>query len=590
MRSNDRYVSGLRQLSLHREIVEGDRVQIRVHRSALVVGIATIVLAGTAWGWMSAFAQEAATPTLRVSSRETVVDVTAIDAQGRPVHGLTQDEITVMEDGKPQPVRHFEEVRSHWVEPMRNLPPNVYSSQQPQSPSSAVNILLLDLENEAPVDSTDHQQVSQSIAMQHYVKEAAKQAIQNMPDGTRIAVLAMTYNLRILQSFTADRELLKTAIDAVPYDLNGNGIIQMDMRGTGSHRTMPNDTDGNSDKQCLQANNRNQSVLEALDRIAQDTLPIHGRKNLIWFTVGIPQITDPNSRPSCLPNYSLGLSHAYDLLAASQVSVYPVDAIGVDKLGARQLSEQMVAEATGGVAYSETNDRTSAVLKAIDNGANYYSIAYVPPAGKNNGAYRKIDVKVDRPDVKLTFRKGYYADDLTKLKMAPGLTFSLTAPPAPKGDMKAPMSRGLATSSDILFDVEVLPSTVVPKPGDPPVMGTLDPKLQGRRLTRYGFDYQVPVQQVAFKDGKKKTHDSEIDFDIAVYDSNDKLLTGLNQTLKSSLTESTYQKMIADKVPLKFFQQIDLPTGILFLRVGVLDRVSDKTGTLELPLKISRKQ
>jgi len=127
----------------------------------------------------------------------------------------------------------------------------------------------------------------------------------------------MTNNLRILQSFTADQALLTAAIQATPYDLDGNG-----------------------DRDCVQSNNRNRMVLEALDRIAVSSAGIKGRKNLIWFTVGIPNITDPNEEPPCLPDYSTELKYAYDQLTAAQVSLYPVDALGVDVLGERQLSSR----------------------------------------------------------------------------------------------------------------------------------------------------------------------------------------------------------------------------------------------------------
>ena len=502
--------------------------------------------------------------TLQVYSRLTVLDVTAIDANGQPVHGLTQADFTLLEDGKPQPVRNFEEVSSHPVELPRQLPPNVYTNLQPPPPSSAVNILLLDLENEAPIDNTNAMQLSRSIAMQKRVKDAAQQALQNMPAGTQVAVLAMTNNLRIVQSFTSDRDLLTAAIQAVPYD-----------------------TDGNGDPGCVQSNSRNESVLESFSRIAIATSAIHGRKNLIWFTVGIPAITIPNDRPGCLPDYTTSLSHAYDLLTSAQISVYPVDARGVTFLGDAHLSEQMVAEATGGVAYSETNNIAIAVDKALNDGANYYSVSYIPPSIKYDGAYHKIDVKVDRPGISLTFRKGYYADDVTKMKMPPGLSLSTTPPPAAGGNMKAPMSRGLPTSSDILFDVEVKPSDTPRKPGAP-LLGTLNPALQGRRLTRYGLQYAVPSQQIVFKNGKNSSHDGNLDFDIAVYDSNDKLLTGLSQIVKVTLSDDKYKQMLANQEPIHLFQQIDLPPGQLFLRVGVLDHNSDKAGTLELPLKIAR--
>ena len=548
-------------------------------RTTLAVTGAIAMAVAWVWARSASAAQQDSpgTTTLQVYSRMTVVDVTATDADGEPVYGLKQSDFTIFEDGKPQPIRNFEEVGTRPVVPMREMPPNDYTNLQPAAPSSAVNILLLDFATQAPVDRTNLHQLSASTRVQQLVKQAAVQAVQNMPEGTRVALLSMTNNLRILQSFTADQALLTAAIQATPYDLDGNG-----------------------DRDCVQSNNRNRMVLEALDRIAVSSAGIKGRKNLIWFTVGIPNITDPNEEPPCLPDYSTELKYAYDQLTAAQVSLYPVDALGVDVLGERQLSEQMVAEATGGVAYSETNDLATSVLKALDNGANYYSIAYVPPDQKTNGAYHKISVKVDRPGVTVVFRKGYYSDNLAKDKLPPGLTLTMTPPPAYGGNMKAPMSRGFPTSQDILFNVGVAPSKVAPKPGDPQVgvpgeqpslagvkvLGTLNPSLQGRRLGRYAFDYVVPAQQIVFANGPNQTHKAALDFDIAVYDTNDKLLTGLSQIVRTTLNGSTYQQDLNDKAPIRLSQQIDLPPGQLFVRVGVLDRTSNKVGTLELPLKV----
>jgi VWFA-related protein len=503
-----------------------------------------------------------------VYSRLSVVDVTATDATGRPVQGLQRSDFTVYEDGKPQPIHDFEEVTEVGVPAPPQLPAGTYTNLQPEPNSSAINILLLDFANEAPVDSTVASQLRNSIQMQHYVKDDAVRALDTMPPGTRVMVLSMTNHLRVLEPLTSDVEMLKAVIDAAPYDLDGNG-----------------------DQGCVQSDMRNRMVLESLDQIAADVLPIHGRKNLIWFTVGIPAITDPNERPKCLPDYTTALDHAYGLLNQSQVSIYPIDVRGLSSLGRQSgalLSMDAVAEATGGVAYYNNNNIRTAVLNALNNGANYYSMSYIPPNAKYDGRYHTIDVKVDRPDVHLVFRKGYYADDLSKVTAKQGLTIATAPPPVIKGNMKASMSRGLPTSQALLFDVGVQPSTQAPKPGDPPIMGTLDAKLKGKRLTRYGFTYVVPGEQISFANGPKGTHVGKVEYDIAVYDADDKLLTGLSQTVTMPLSDATYQQMLKIHGPLRFFQQIDLPPGQLFVRVGVLDTTTNKVGTLELPLKVGK--
>jgi VWFA-related protein len=535
-----------------------------------IVG-AAVFLAAWLVGLSSAAAEQnsGGPTTLQVYSRLTVVDVIATDSAGRPVQGMKQSDFTLFEDGKPQPIHNFEEVIEVGVPALPQLPPNVYTNLQPEAASAAVNIVLLDFANEAPVDTTNPAEVRTSIRIQHYVKDAAVNALDQMPAGTRVMVLLMTNHLRILQSFTSGKEMLKAVIEAAPYDLDGNG-----------------------DRQCVQSDERNRMVLESFDQIAADVFPIKGRKNLLWFTMGIPQITDPDERPVCLPDYTTSLTNAYGLLATSQVAVYPIDARGVGsyiRQSGALLSMDAVAQATGGMAYYNTNNISAAMLKALDNGANYYSMAYIPPDGKYDGKYHAIDVKIDRPGVNLVFRKGYYADDLSKTTAKTGLTMAIAPPPAYGGNMKAPMSRGFPTSQDILFDVGVEPSTVAPKPGDPPVLGTLDAKLRGKRLTRYGFSFVVPVQQISFTGGPNQSHKAALDFDIAVYDTNDNLLTGLSQIVKTTLTDATYRQQMSNQEPIRFSQQIDLPLGQLFVRVGVLDRTTNKVGTLELPLKVVRK-
>jgi hypothetical protein len=52
--------------------------------------------------------------------------------------------------------------------------------------------------------------------------------------------------------------------------------------------------------------------------------------------------------------------------------------------------------------------------------------------------------------------------------------------------------------------------------------------------------------------------------------------------MRLPLTTDEYQQFL--QTPFKFFQQLDLPPGQLFLRTGVKDAVSNKLGTLEVPI------
>jgi len=65
------------------------------------------------------------------------------------------------------------------------------------------------------------------------------------------------------------------------------------------------------------------------------------------------------------------------------------------------------------------------------------------------------------------------------------------------------------------------------------VLGTLNPSLQGRRLVRYAFDYVVPAQQIVFANGRTRRNKAALDFRHRGLRTNDKLLTGLSQIVRT---------------------------------------------------------
>jgi VWFA-related protein len=531
-------------------------------------------------------------PTLKVYSRETIVDTTVTDNKGQPIHGLLKPDFTLKEDNKPQPIRGFHEYSTQPVAPLPKLPPNVYTNLQPPAPTSAINILWLDFTNLAPVLSVSccplvgkpflgPQNLAAALGVQRHVKQDAMQYLKEMPPGTRVAVLGTTYpgTLHLLQGITSDPALLSAAIDRMEF--NTDGKVELDKRGEISQLTW-----------CPQQEQRNRATLEAINQMAADLAAIEGRKNLIWFTHGIPTITDPAQRPSCLSDYSPGLKKAYGLLTAAQVTVYPVGASGVPVAAAPDdwLSMEAVAEATGGAAFYNNNDLAAQVSKAIAKGSDYYTLTYVPPGTEYDGRHHTINLKLNLdaapPGVHLLYRDEYYAEDPTKMTPTPGLILASIAPALKPGDKTTFMGRSMPTSTDLLFDVQVQPTTEPAKPTDPPVFGILDPKLRPKSLTRYSFEYVLPARQIAFA-STGAIRKGSLEFDIAAYDAEDHLVTSLSQSINLPITEAQYQQLL--KGPFRFFQQLDLPPGALFLRIGILDSTSSKAGTLEIPLTVPKK-
>ncbi len=151
--------------------------------------------------------------TVRVYSREVVVDINVTDAKGNPVRGLTQADFTVKEDGKLIYPRSFREHRSDQQDadapkPAPALAPNTFANDGPPPTALPLDMLLF--------DATDT-----PIATQAVVRQRMAEFVDKLAPGTRLAVfgLSPTGQLTLVQGFTSDRDLLKKAFKSHKLDL-----------------------------------------------------------------------------------------------------------------------------------------------------------------------------------------------------------------------------------------------------------------------------------------------------------------------------------------------------------------------------------
>jgi VWFA-related protein len=68
-----------------------------------------------------------------------------------------------------------------------------------------------------------------------------------------------------------------------------------------------------------------------------------------------------------------------------------------------------VAEETGGLAITKTNDLAAGLVRVVDELREYYEVVYTPPDPVLDGRFRRIEVKVNRRGVQVRTRAGYFA-------------------------------------------------------------------------------------------------------------------------------------------------------------------------------------
>jgi VWFA-related protein len=540
------------------------------------------------------------TLTLKVATKLTVEDVTVSDDKRRPVHGLLRSDFTVKEDGKPQSIRTFEEYGAGVPPPPASqpaasqLPANTFTNAQPAPPNtSAVNILLLD-------NITTGLGYRVGLGNVNFPKQQAINYLKRMPLGTQVAILKLENQLHLVQGVTTDRDVLLAAMNTITFK-----------QVPGSSNSPP----ASLDDACDRANRQSRWVLDAMEQEAAYLSGIKGRKNLIWFTPGVPWLTNyPEfSRIPCLVDFTEQLHRAYGLLNAAQIALYPVDPRGLiaDPLflsaaprpgggpppnaapgsaahgAADHDSLRAMASATGGVAFYDRNDLDGAVEEAIATGADYYSVAYTPPLSKYDGQYHTIEIKVDRPHLNLQYRPGYTSINLTKPSESADGNSAKAAPP-PVSAFEAAMDHGAAPSTQLLFEVSVTPSTGPAKPGDPFVIGTLNPALKGKSLVRYDLVFTLSGDQIALVDGPDGNgiRKASVEFVVAAYDDAGKVLNYLGQSTRWTLQPNQVAQFTQQSHAVKM--QIDLPSGKIFVRFGLLDPASQKVGTLEIPVAVAK--
>jgi VWFA-related protein len=534
------------------------------------------------------------TPTVRIYTREVALDIDVADAKGNPVHGLTRDNFTVLEDGKPMIARTF---REHLADQQdgatpvaTSLPPNTFTNAGPPESVQPLNMLLLD-------------SLDTPIATQSMVQKQMVDFVEKIGPGTRIAVfsLSATGQLAMLQGFTSDRELLKRALRSKALTMQvspledagqeSNDTASLDMnQQTGTKNSKqpaaPMQPKIDLTLECNHAAARVQYTSNAFALIARYVSGMPGRKNLVWYSGGFPERMRDKQGTLCY-DAEEDIGSADDLLQHAHVTVYPVDPRALDILAkndptsrivrlqnTEHLYMEAIAEHTGGKTFFNNNDLAAAAAQAVAAGTNYYTFTYTPTNQNWDTRRRTISVKVDQPGLNLVYKDSYNA-------YPPGATTTPGGRPIEKATpLQSAMMRGALQPSEVLFHVSVAQSPgaeVSLPPGNNP-----DPKMKPpyRHLK---LSYNIDLSGLEFDQLPDGNYHGQFEYAVNVYDSGDGKLVNSNvMAAKPALPPAVYQSMLDGGAKLR--QEIAIPAkGDYVLRIGVHDLTTDHVGAIEIP-------
>lgn len=371
--------------------------------------------------------QQAADYTFRTQSELVLVNVTVRDKSGKLVRNLKPEDFTILEDNKPQKVASFDienmdEVATQDVAQTQRLPNTTAETPAPTTGASDTSVqfkdrrlivLFFDLSAMQP-DEIDRAATS----AQHYVDA-------QMAPADLVAIVSLGSSLLVNQDFTSDHELLKKQLQAFSSG-SGQGFEEGTAGTTeGTPDTGQSFTADDTEYNIFNTDRR----LEALRSVAEKLSHLQQKKSLIYFSSGMDRTGIENQSE---------LRAATNAAVRANMAIYTMDLRGLQALvaggeaqnaslrGTSAYSGQSMINAlnsnfttqetlvtlasdTGGRSFLDSNDFTQVFKGVQQDTSTYYLLGYHSTNMARDGRYRHITVKVSLPDMKLDYRRGYYA-------------------------------------------------------------------------------------------------------------------------------------------------------------------------------------
>jgi VWFA-related protein len=536
-----------------------------------------------------AFAQQPAPKPQTFTSRSELVLVPVIvhDKSGKHIGGLKREQFELLDNGKPQPSKIFEEVHTQAITtgPKRTGKEFGNYVLDPQN-QRRITIILFDFEF-IPFSE-------QFRAREKLVHFLTTQLEPNEP----VALLALTgRGIEQIHGFTTDTRVLIDAANHLKRKMPGFGSE----RASNEHVLSANELSNKSTSQfaVLEENSLGQLfsdantyweqrkiglVLSSLESIAGSYGGIPGKKNLLWITGGFRYPSTDTLEDNLLRQ---SIERIWHHLNSANISVYPLDVYGLTlpniakfdsygmyihgvpdprnqprgvpvqmpELNERKFEQDtfhLFADATGGHPCINNNDIADCMERAAHDSESYYLLGfYLRPEDRNTGLH-KLTVKLNTPHADLRYRQNYDTSD--------------------EPDLNDPKKHVLSAYNSPLDYTELSLDVVL---GDPQPDGA---------KTKLPLAISLPPASV-FVD-RDQNNLTEVEFGAAAFNDRDlsKSVAEASQTLRGNLKTETMDKLLKEGLTHKL--ELDLPPGQYHVKCVVYDHLTGKTGSVTAPVEI----
>jgi VWFA-related protein len=367
-------------------------------------------------------------PAIRATTELVLVNVVARDKKGNLIRDLKRQDFTVFEDGQKQQVASFDFENIEALALAGQTTPSATGTEAAVAPTAGASAPaqpVLDARDRRLIMLFFDFSAMEPDQIDRAVDAAKKYVNSRMQPADLIAIVSLSTNMRLDLDFTDNKSKILSALNAY----NSNSGQGFDNGTTGSSEGAA-ETSGafTADDTDFNTFNADRKLL-ALQSLVQSVGKLSQKKSLIYFSNGISQ--------SGVDNQS-ALRAATAAAVKANVAIYPIDVRGLQALpaggeaqtaslhgqsaytgasilndlnsnAATQETLSTLAADTGGKAFFDSNDFSGVFSQVQKDTSAYYILGYTSSNHLKDGRFRHIKVVLNRPDIKLEYRAGYYA-------------------------------------------------------------------------------------------------------------------------------------------------------------------------------------